>query len=319
MNSKELPDSSERVSRHYNAIIEQDQTLRRESVIYGLRKFNNWIKAVQIHDTIERVKCSFDTNSELLVMDMCCGKGGDVDKWRQIGISRYIGVDIADSSIQDAKNRHVDHQRTRPSNPAFQAYFKCMDCFKTPITPSLFPWIEKAIGCHIVSCMFALHYAFKDHETAHRALSNISNILLPNGIFIATIPHEETLEEKRKISQSFGNSVYKVEFPSTDVDSFSRMYHFTLSDRVIDCPEYTVPMMILYKLAKQVNLKLLYYETFPDFYEKYKDHPEYSTLLHRFGVIRRNEKTEYHGYPKSIKHDEWEVIQLYAVVAFQKL
>lgn len=316
MNNKELSDSSERVSRHYNAITEQDQKLRRESIIYGLRKFNNWIKAVQIHDTVERVKCNFDTNLELLVMDMCCGKGGDVDKWRQIGISRYIGMDIADSSIQDAKNRHINHQRTKS---AFQAHFQCMDCFKTPMTSSIFPWIEESSGCHIISCMFALHYAFENYETAHCALSNISNILLPKGIFIATIPHEETLEEKRKISKSFGNSVYKVEFPSNDVNSFSRMYHFTLNDRVIDCPEYTVPMIILYKLAKQVNLKLLYYETFPDFYEKYKDYPEYRALLHRFDVIRRNEKIEHHGYPKSIKHDEWEVIQLYAVVAFQKL
>lgn len=50
--------------------------------------------------------------SRLSVIDVGCGKGGDLNKWRFAGTRNYFGVDISYKALQDANQRKVD------SNPA---------------------------------------------------------------------------------------------------------------------------------------------------------------------------------------------------------
>jgi len=54
----------------------------------NLRKFNNWVKAVQISKAAEL----WQKGSKPTVLDIGCGKGGDVDKWRKAKAHQYIGI-----------------------------------------------------------------------------------------------------------------------------------------------------------------------------------------------------------------------------------
>jgi len=38
-----------------------------------------------------------------VVLELACGKGGDLIKYGRINISQWIGLDISDQSIQEAK------------------------------------------------------------------------------------------------------------------------------------------------------------------------------------------------------------------------
>ena len=60
----------------------------------------------------------------LKVLDLGCGKGGDLQKWQKAGLREYIGVDIADVSVQQARSRW---EQLRP--PRFDAAFYALDCF----------------------------------------------------------------------------------------------------------------------------------------------------------------------------------------------
>ena len=108
------------VRQHYNAVPERGRDWRKTgSRIKGLRVFNNWVKSTLIQ------KFSPDEDHtpgahqqgrdmagahghELLVLDIGCGKGGDLGKWQQAPqrVQLYVGLDPADVSIDQAKERY---------------------------------------------------------------------------------------------------------------------------------------------------------------------------------------------------------------------
>lgn len=81
--SKKLvdPQHSQFVAMHYNAREETGVDERKNSRIFYMRNFNNWIKSQLINEYLEKIRGSITHGSPLRVLDMCCGKGGDLLKW----------------------------------------------------------------------------------------------------------------------------------------------------------------------------------------------------------------------------------------------
>jgi mRNA (guanine-N7-)-methyltransferase len=110
---------------------------REFSPIIGLKKFNNWIKSVLIGKFAFRPKHG---EAGANVLDLGCGKGGDLNKWRQAKIGLYVGLgmsahpylcssltedlDIAATSIDQARERYSKLYR-----PGFEGFFFAYDCF----------------------------------------------------------------------------------------------------------------------------------------------------------------------------------------------
>ena len=82
---------------------------RQNSPIIGLKNFNNWVKSVLIakfaHPALRGngdstsgkspnsgKYLSVSGNSRGKVLDMGCGKGGDLNKWQKAKVREYIGV-----------------------------------------------------------------------------------------------------------------------------------------------------------------------------------------------------------------------------------
>ena len=116
----------EAVRQHYNDRDNRSRDARKESPIFRLRKFNNWIKSVLIAKFIpDRTEEEVDENRGLLILDIGCGKGGDLGKWqKQPQVSGYVGVDIAEVSIIHAEQRAAEMRGRR-----FSTRFFAMDCF----------------------------------------------------------------------------------------------------------------------------------------------------------------------------------------------
>jgi hypothetical protein len=105
---------SDLVRSHYNARPDQGLRGRKESPIIQMRNFNNFIKARLI------ATC---TPKEAKVLDIACGKGGDLLKWKQANIKSLVGLDIANVSIEQATRRY-NNGRFR-----FRATYRTLDCF----------------------------------------------------------------------------------------------------------------------------------------------------------------------------------------------
>lgn len=240
------------------------KTKRTESAIYRLRSFNNCIKYMLIH------KYSRHNGS---VLDLGCGKGGDLAKWQMVGTQDYVGIDLSDQSVREAVNRY------RRQRFPFHAVFATGD-FTTPVPESLADFTPEEV-CHYqfdnVSMQFCMHYAFANEESVVKMLENISKSLKKGGMFIGTIPSSDFIKWKIKKlepgAKSWGNSIYSVTFPEEPPkdgkfeDPFGNVYSYYLKDAVDNVPEYIVPFEKFRSLCEQHHLELRYKKNFFDLFK----------------------------------------------------
>ncbi|KAI8620470.1 guanine-N(7)-methyltransferase domain-containing protein [Chytriomyces sp. MP71] len=280
------------VASHYNARPQVGIDARQESSILQLKNLHNWIKSVLIRRFARRGDS---------VLDFCCGKGGDLQKWIKADISNLIGADIANVSVQHAI------ERCRERNPRFNAKFYTMDCFVEPVES-----IVQPSSIDLVSCQFALHYCAENEQKFDRALDNIALALRPGGHFIATIPNCYRLIKKLEASPSlsFGNTKYNVRFETKDHPSiFGHKYWFQLEDAIDDCPEYVFHFPTFVRKAAERGLELVYEKPFHDLFNEEVMDAENRSLIYKMRVLDEQ---------GTISADEWEVSGIYMAVALKK-
>lgn len=212
---------------------------RLDSPIIGLKNFNNWVKSVLItrfaHPVFAASRSKPMNGNHSYrggrgregntgagkVLDMGCGKGGDMTKWAKakvrelIGVGTFAGiscpsylnlvvrcVDIAAVSVDQARSRW---ESLRP--PKYAASFAALDCYTQPLSRAFGPdklGIDPAYDYNndsqlsgepfdVVSMQFCMHYAFETVEKARCMLDNVSRYLRRGGVFIGTIPNAELL------------------------------------------------------------------------------------------------------------------------------
>lgn len=69
----------------------------------------------------------------ITVLDMCCGKGGDLLKWRNGNINHLICVDLAAVSVEQCEERYnfmKERNARSHHHPIFSAEFIVSDCTK---------------------------------------------------------------------------------------------------------------------------------------------------------------------------------------------
>ncbi|KAL7622338.1 mRNA cap guanine-N7 methyltransferase [Parahypoxylon ruwenzoriense] len=218
------------VRQHYNAVPERGRDWRKtDSRIKGLRSFNNWVKSTLIqkfspdedhtpgaHEHARDMTAARD--HELIVLDIGCGKGGDLGKWQQAPqrVQLYVGLDPADVSIEQARDRYRSmshrggggrggrggYRGGRPQH-LYDARFYVKDCYGESIADVD---IVRQVGFDtapmgrsgfdIVSMMFCMHYAFESEDKARMMLQNVSGALKKGGRFIGCIPNSDVIGER---------------------------------------------------------------------------------------------------------------------------
>eukprot|EP00959_Pyramimonas_sp_CCMP1952_P205474 4296939-Pyramimonas_sp.AAC.1 len=291
------------VANHYSSRENQSRSQRKRSPIFHLRLLNNWIKSVLIQKY---------TPDNARVLDLACGKGGDLPKWGKANIEYYCGIDIAKESVKA-------HARSRYNNDnyRFPAHFMVIDAFQVDICGS--GLVPNPGSYDICSCQFAFHYSFATEMRARQTLKNVARALRPGGCFIGTTPDANVIVKNLRASNglTFGNSCYRVEFSEKHRDkdffeAFGNEYNFTLTDAVDNCSEYLVPFKTLEDIAREEGLDLELRANFHDFFSERRLDPDAELLLRQMKVLE-DPKTQ-----SSISPDEWEASRIYLVFVFRK-
>nr|XP_011735003.2 mRNA cap guanine-N7 methyltransferase [Macaca nemestrina] len=277
---------------------------------------------------------------DITVLDLGCGKGGDLLKWKKGRINKLVCTDIADVSIKQCQQRYEDMKNRRDSEYIFSAEFITADCSKELLIEK---FRDPQMCFDICSCQFVCHYSFESYEQADMMLRNACERLSPGGYFIGTTPNSFELIRRLEASEteSFGNEIYTVKFQKKgDYPLFGCKYDFNL-EGVVDVPEFLVYFPLLNEMAKKYNMKLVYKKTFLEFYEEKIKNNENKMLLKRMQALEpypANESSklvservdDYEHAAKYMKNSqvklplgtlsksEWEATSIYLVFAFEK-
>lgn len=204
---------------------------RADSILFHMRAFNGWVKATQISELDPKTSTSKQRGGKrkrnqnsrgnpIRVLDLACGKGGDLGKWilHKRGIENYVGVDVARGSLVDAAKRAIKISKGRNASNLPRATFVCADLGENvlarPDKEKLLTWImnsgmEKTINgggdeavptfemlggggiapnerFDVVSIQFAIHYMMQTEDRARRFFQTVGDLLDVGGNLIAT-------------------------------------------------------------------------------------------------------------------------------------
>jgi SAM-dependent methyltransferase len=167
----------------------------------SMRAFHNWIKSILIYTYCNPV---YENGKNMSILDMGCGRGGDLMKFYYVAINFYLGVDLDNngliSPVNGAISRYLQHKKTHANFP--RMVFINADCGALlnydeqlkvlgAMTPTNKELIDKYFGNNLtqfdrINCQMALHYFLKNETVWSNFIQNINSHLKPGGMMIIT-------------------------------------------------------------------------------------------------------------------------------------
>lgn len=181
------------IGKIQNFIINLKENSYHKEGIKNMRKFHNMIKSKLIIDNCKSIKAES-------LLDVACGRGGDLQKWIQSNLKYIFAFDNhADSIYSDTKKggeydgaiSRFRQLMTKTKLPYTKFYH--LDILSNNFIDKLNS-LDKNKIYDVVSCQFAFHYFAKDADTINNVLSIISSKLKTGGLFIGTATDGDLLK-----------------------------------------------------------------------------------------------------------------------------
>ena len=233
----------------------QQMRARESGGAYPLKKYHNLVKL--------RLLKEFAQDCDAL-LDLCCGRGGDIHKWINCNVGKVLGVDISTMEIMEAKRRYEEAVQKRPG-ARLKAKFNLVDCLGTKD-------LDFGEKFDVVTCMFAIHYFFVSEAAIKQFFRNVAAATKPGGHFVATFPSGkkvlQTLNQREEYRQPmlFLRKGWEGRDPSKP---FGQAFECAISDTVtraetgskdgeiVGSREYLVFFNVIKALAREVGLELV--------------------------------------------------------------
>jgi SAM-dependent methyltransferase len=211
-----------------------------------MREFHNWIKSNMIYTICHPM---YQSNKQLSVLDLACGRGGDIMKFYYAMTNFYVGVDIdaegIESPVNGCKSRYNEFRRNKPNFP--KMYFiqgdagtllnyedqnrqlGSMSGDNRNLLEKFFSKDEKKRTMFDrINCQFAVHYMFKNQTTLNNFKQNINAHLRNSGYFICT-----TFDARKIMKLLDGKERY--DFSYTDDDGKKKIL-FEIVKKYVEPP-----------------------------------------------------------------------------------
>jgi len=171
---------------------------------FNMRQFHNWIRSSVVYTYCNKI---YQNNKQLSVLDLGCGRGGDILRYYYAESSFCVGLDVSKdglfSPVDGAKSRYENQRKRKANFP--KMYFIQADCGvklnydeqyialngMNQENKKLFeqffskdPKIQTKFD--VASCQMVIHYFLKDEITWNNFKSNINQTLRNGGFFMIT-------------------------------------------------------------------------------------------------------------------------------------
>ena len=219
------------------------------------RKYCNILKK-------ELLRCAIVGLKKIKLLDLCCGRGGDIFKWENLKIGEVYGFDIDKESINEAIRRYKIGRKHRKLRVRISFYTS------SSYNGDFIRRMCRYQCSNVVSCMFAIHYFCKSRENLEKFMNVVSINLDLGGTFVGVSPDEKYI--RRLMDPTDTYKCDKVFVRSTGEKS----YKFFIKDKSKNdyfsfkgvSDEYIVNKLELRKIALKYGLYLVYYKNIYDDY-----------------------------------------------------
>jgi hypothetical protein len=279
----------------------------RTNLAKPMRQFHNYIKSILIYTHCDHTYES----KKLTVLDIACGRGGDIMKFYHATVEYSVGIDVDNegltSPIDGATSRYYQLKKSYPNFP--RMFFIHADASAllnynnqnkvlggmTPKNKTLinkfFEQTDRKLFDR-VNCQFALHYFLEDDTTWSNFCENIDNNLKPGGYALftcfdarkvisllnnknnMTIHYTNQKGEKRvlfDIVKKFDDSVLKQEM--IGVGHAIDVHNAIDFQEGVYKTEFLVDMQfLLFEFKKRCNMTLVDTDTFDNQFYIHKDY-----------------------------------------------
>lgn len=211
---------------HYDMHGRRQQTgaERARGIAYPLKKFHNKIK-----DALIRRFCSRRGSSGggLRLLDIACGRGGDIPKWGRNGLNFVRGIDLSPSEIEEAQSRW--RNRYRAQFPRLTVTFEQSD------NVGRSPLQGLSTQYDAVTVMFAIHYFFKNEAMLRALMRNAAAAIKDRGYFFGCCPDGKAVLKELNQRDRFENSVLCLNrLWEGRCQVFGSAFNFKIKDTVTD-------------------------------------------------------------------------------------
>ena len=159
-------------------------------------KFHN--KYVKNHWAAE------DVTKNIKLLDLCCGKGGDLFKWQSANIKKVLGIDFSKDNIYNRNDgaciRYINMHKKSKGGELMDVDFLVGDCGESIKKLEAFTDSRSSdyysenyldskgepLKFNIVSCQFAIHYFLNSFVRIHQFIDNVDDHLEKGGVFVGT-------------------------------------------------------------------------------------------------------------------------------------
>ena len=211
-----------------------------------MRNFHNYVKS-----NILFSYCSPKTingkQHKLSILDIACGRGGDIQKFFHSRIKNYVGVDVDSNGIHSSTNgaisRYITFKKKMPNMPKMD--FMVADAgsllnYKNQLdtqgkmTSTNEILLKKYFGENnedksydkfdVINCQLALHFFLKNDVTWSNYCDNLNQFLEDDGYFLVTTFDGDLIHNQFNKSDGSFSSNYTDDGESKKFFEFTRNY-----------------------------------------------------------------------------------------------
>ena len=191
---------------------------KKTDLVKNMNQFNNWIKSNIIYTYIN---AQYADNNKQVVLDIGCGRGGDIQKFYYCEVEMLVGIDpsldgltnAADGAItryQQLKSKENKHADFPPmfwinANPAnilqYDEQLKSigrMSQDNRKLIERFFSFDDKRTMFDRFNCSFAIHYLLSDDNSWNNFCENIKLYLRDGGYFTFVTFDGDRVKDKLK-------------------------------------------------------------------------------------------------------------------------
>jgi len=183
------------------------------NLIKKLREFHNWIKSIIIYTYCSPIKGANGKFQRQSVLDIGCGRGGDILKIYHARVGEYVGFDVDFEGIYSATDGAISRfSYLRKKFPDFgkvtflqadaSALLNPSDQEKalTNISDENKKVISKVFSSNkkydVITSQFVIHYLFSSSTSIKNLITNIKNSLKKDGYILLTLFDGDIIHSK---------------------------------------------------------------------------------------------------------------------------